>query len=185
MFAVKKRAEELNIRHIVVATRVGEIAVKFGEAFKDSGANIVAMAHQYGWLVKPGEWLVIEEMHKKLKELGVKVLTGTMILTSPGRLYRPNWKSGSTYQIYNNVVPFDIMADTLRMFCQGMKVCVEIVVRAADMGAIPIDEEVISISGTRREADTAVVIKPAHSHQIYDLRILEIIAKPRLTSGFE
>ena len=77
------------------------------------------------------------------------------------------------------------MADTLRMFSQGMKVCVEIVVMAADMGLIPIEEEVISIGGTQRGADTAVVIKPAHIHEIYDLRILEVIAKPRLTSIFE
>ena len=59
--------------------------------------------------------------------------------------------------------------------------CVEIVLMAADMGLIPIEEEVISIGGTRTGADTAVVIQPAHIHEIYDLRILEIIAKPRLT----
>jgi len=48
------------------------------------------------------------------------------------------------------------------------------------MGLIPIDEEVVSIAGTRRGADTAVVIKPAHIHEIYNLRIVEIITKPRL-----
>jgi hypothetical protein len=66
-----------------------------------------------------------------------------------------------------------------------MKVCVEIVVMASDMGLIPIEEEVISIAGTRRGADTAVVIKPAHIHEIYNLRILEIIAKPRLADNFK
>jgi len=144
----------------------------------------VAIAHQYGYL-KPGEWLISEEMHKKLIGLGVKIFTATMPLTTSGKLYRPNWKPGSKYPIYNTAFPFDVMADTLRMFCQGMKVCVEIAVMAADMGTIPINEEIISIAGTRRGADTAVVIKPAHFHQIYDLRILEIIAKPRLTSVFE
>ena len=71
------------------------------------------------------------------------------------------------------------------MFSQGMKVCVEIVVMAADMGLIPIEEEVISIGGSRTGADTAVVIKPAHIHEIYNLRILEILSKPRLTHIFE
>jgi hypothetical protein len=179
---VSKRIHELNIKHIVVATRVGETAIKVGEFFRNYDLNIVAIAHQYGFF-KAGEWLINGETEEKLKKLGVKVLTTIMPLSMLGRLYRPNWKSGSDYTIYNTSFPFDVMADTLRMFCQGMKVCVEIAVMAADMGAIPVNAEVVSIGGTRRGADTAVVIKPAHINQIYDLRILEIIAKPRLTYG--
>jgi hypothetical protein len=189
IMAVSKRIDELNIKHIVVATRVGETALRVGEFFKDSGLNIVAIAHQYGYL-NPGKWLIDDGIHKKLQELGVKLCTGTMPLTTPGRLYRSDWKLGlkkpvSKYHIYNTAFPFDIIADTLRMFSQGMKVCVEIVLMAADMGLIPIEEEVISIGGTRRGADTAVVMKPAHVHEIYNLRILEIIAKPRLTRIFK
>ena len=189
ILAVKNRVGELNIKHIVVATRVGETALRVGEAFKNSDLHVVAISHQYGYS-KPGKWLIDDGIHKKLQELGVRLCTGTMPLTTPGRLYRPDWKpgskyAGSKYPIYHTTFPFDIMADTLRMFSQGMKVCVEIVVMAADMGLIPIEEEVISIGGTQRGADTAVVIKPAHIHEIYDLRILEVIAKPRLTSTFE
>ena len=81
--------------------------------------------------------------------------------------------------------PFDVMADTFRMFCQGMKVCVEIVAMAADVGAIPIEQDVISIAGTGRGADTAIVIKPAHTLNIFDIRIREIIAKPRIWMSAE
>lgn len=179
IMAVGKRVEELNIKHIIVATRAGETALRVGEFFKDSGLNIVAIAHQFGY-VKPGEWLIDDKIHKNLQELGVKLFTGTMPLTMLGKLYRPDWKPGSKYSNYNTIFPFDVMADTLKMFSQGMKVCVEIVVMAADMGLIPINEEVVSIAGTRRGADTAVVIKPAHIHEIYNLRIVEIITKPRL-----
>ncbi len=187
IMAVRERIDELSIKHIVVATRVGKTALRVGEIFKDSGLNIVAIPHQYGYS-KPGKWLIDDGIHEKLQELGVRLRTGTMPLTTPGRLYRSDWKPGSEkpkYHIYNTAFPFDIIADTLRMFCQGMKVCVEIVLMAADMGLIPIEEEVISIAGTRTGADTAVVIKPAHIHEIYNLRILEIIAKPRLTDIFE
>lgn len=188
IMAVSKRIDELKIEHIVVATRVGETALRVGECFGGSGLNIVAIPHQYGYL-KPGKWLIDDVIHKKLQKLGVRLCTGTMPLTTPGRLYRSDWKPGSKkpgskYHIYNTAFPFDIISDTLRMFSQGMKVCVEIVVMAADMGLIPIEEEVISIAGTRRGADTAVVIKPAHIHEIYNLRILEIIAKPRLADNF-
>lgn len=178
ILAARKRAEELKIRHIVVATRMGDTALRAGELFKDSGLNIVAITHQFGYL-RPGEWLIDDEMYKRLQTLGVKISTGTMPLTTPGRLYRPTWERGTKYSIYGTVFPFDVIADTLRMFCQGMKVCVEIVVMAADMGLIPVNEEVISIAGTRRGADTAVVVRPAHIHEIHQLRILEIIAKPR------
>jgi hypothetical protein len=184
IMAVSKRAKELNIKHIVVATKRGETALRVGEFLKDWGLHIVAITHQFGYL-KPGEWLIDDEIHGKLQELGIKVCTGTMPLSMPGRLYRPDRKRGSKYPIYDTVFPFDIIADTLRMFSQGMKVCVEIVVMAADMGLIPIEEEVISIGGARSGADTAVVIKPAHIHEIYNLRILEIITKPRLTHVFE
>lgn len=178
IMAVKKRIKELDIKHIVVATKVGETALKLSESLKNSGLNIVAIAHQFGYS-KPGEWLISEEIRAELLQLGVKVHTATMPLTMPGRLFRPNRKTGGPISVYNTLFPFDIIADTLRMFGQGMKVCVEIVVMAADMGLIPIDEEVISIGGTQRGADTAVIIKPAHIDEIYNLQVREIIAKPR------
>ena len=65
------------------------------------------------------------------------------------------------------------------MFGQGMKVVVEITAMAADAGAVPVDRDVIAIAGSGRGADTAVVIKPAYSHNLFDVVVREIIAKPR------
>lgn len=45
---------------------------------------------------------------------------------------------------------------------------------AADSGAIPI-EEVIAIGGRHRGADTAVVIRPAHMNNFFDMEIKEIL----------
>jgi hypothetical protein len=64
------------------------------------------------------------------------------------------------------------------MFGQGMKVVVECAAMAADSGLIPMDRDVISIGGSGRGADTAVVMKPAHISDIFDSYIKEIIAKP-------
>ena len=176
--AVSKRAEELQINDIVLATRLGNTALQAGEFFKYSNFNIFAITHQYGY-AKSGKWFISDEIYNKINLLGVKIATATMPFSTMGKLFRPDWKP-QQYPIYNTMFPYDIIADTLRMFSQGMKVCVEIVVMAADMGLIPIEKEIISIAGTNRGADTAVVIKPAHIHRIYDLRILEIIAMPRL-----
>ena len=62
---------------------------------------------------------------------------------------------------------------------EGTKVCVEIVVMAADAGLIPVDKDVIDIGGTGRGADTAMVIKPANASKFFNLKIRETIAKPR------
>jgi hypothetical protein len=80
---------------------------------------------------------------------------------------------------FDTMYPAGIIAQTLRLFGQGMKVVVEITAMAADAGVIPIDGDVIAIAGTGKGADTAVVIKPAYSHNIFDMIIREIIAKPR------
>jgi len=74
----------------------------------------------------------------------------------------------------------DVVAMTLRMFGQGMKVACEIAAMAADAGLVRTDEEIITIGGTGRGADTAVVVQPACTHRFFGLKVKEIICKPRL-----
>lgn len=62
---------------------------------------------------------------------------------------------------------------------EGTKVCVEITLMAADAGLIPADEDVVAIAGTGNGADTALRIKPANTARFFDLKIKEVIAKPR------
>jgi hypothetical protein len=50
---------------------------------------------------------------------------------------------------------------------------------AADAGLIGTNEEVISIGGTANGADTALVIKPAHTQDFFELKVKEILCKPR------
>lgn len=173
----KQRALELGVNHVVVATRIGDTALKAADIFKGTQVKLVTICHQYGH-VEPGKILVTPEVQEKLKEKGVLLATSTMILGSLGKVFRPTWEAKG-YTQYLTTFPFDVIADTLRMFCQGMKVCVEIIVMSADMGLIPIDRDVISIAGSHRGADTAIVAKPAHTQNFFDLRIREIIAKPR------
>lgn len=70
------------------------------------------------------------------------------------------------------------MADTLRLFGQGTKVGVEISVMAADAGALT-GNDIIAIGGTGKGADTALILKPAHQSNFFDIQIREIICKPR------
>lgn len=73
--------------------------------------------------------------------------------------------------------------ETLRLFCPGIRVCVEVALMAADNGVVPVNEEIIVMAGTERGLDTAVVLKPSFSVKIFDvyegMEIREIICKPR------
>jgi hypothetical protein len=51
---------------------------------------------------------------------------------------------------------------------------------AADAGLVSAGDPCIAVAGTGRGADTAMVVTPVHAQQFFDLRVMEILAKPRL-----
>jgi len=71
-----------------------------------------------------------------------------------------------------------IMANLLRCFCQGFKVCFEIVFMVTDAGLVKPGEKVIAIAGTGRGSDTAMVMQAASTQHWKNLRVNEIICKP-------
>ena len=161
-----ERAKELGIKDIIVASTTGETGAKASEVFK--GYNVIVVTHHAGFK-SPWETEVREEYRRKIIENGGKVLTCTHALSGVER---------SIKNKFGLLGPVELIANTLRMMGQGIKVAVEISVMAADAGLIKGDE-VICITGTGKGADTAVVIKPAHSNNFFDLEIREIICKPR------
>lgn len=164
--AALKRAEELGINHIVVASNTGETAEKILEK---TNSRLVCVTHHFGFK-KPGEVEITSEMREKLTQKGASVLTTTHLMAGIDRAVR--FKFGGLY-------PAEIAAATLRMFGEGPKVCVEIAGMALDAGLIPFGEEIIAVAGSGRGADTACVIVPAHSNYFFDTAVKEIICKPR------
>ena len=51
---------------------------------------------------------------------------------------------------------------------------------STDSGLISVKEDVISIGGTGRGADTALVLRPATVQDFFDVKVHEIIFKPWL-----
>jgi len=80
---------------------------------------------------------------------------------------------------YGGYAPLDIVADTLRMISHGVKVACEISLMAADAGLIPVGDEIIAIGGRGSGVDTAVILTPVNSKDLFNLKIHEIIAMPR------
>lgn len=158
-------ASTRNIPHLLVASNTGETARPLAGGAK----NIVCVTHAQGF-AKPGENEMDAGTRQSLEAAGIRVLTGTHVLSGVER--------GISRRL-GGVYPAELMAHTLRMFGQGVKVCVEIAVMALDAGLIPYGEKVIAIGGTGRGADTAVILTPAHANDMLATRIHEILCKPQ------
>lgn len=164
----RKRAEELGIRTIVVASTVGETAVKAMEAFQ--GFKVIVVTHVTG-LRQPNAQEFTEENKKAVEAAGGIILTTAHALGGLSRAMRSK---------YDTFVLGEVIADVLRTFGQGTKVVFEIAAMAADAGLVRTDEDIIAVAGSGHGADTAVVMRPANTHTFFDIRIKEIMCKPRL-----
>ncbi|MBF0329120.1 MAG: hypothetical protein HQL10_08170 [Nitrospirae bacterium] len=166
---VDKAIRERGFKHLVVATTEGDTALLFAEKLKTTGANIVAVTHCANFK-GPNVIELAEDRKKAIESAGAKIHTGTMVTHSIETAFAAK---------FQGLYPTLIFANTLRIFGQGTKVAVEIVLMAADAGLIPECEEVIAVAGTARGADTVLIIKSAASKRTLDLRVLEVLAKPR------
>ena len=163
--AALKRADELNIEYIVVASSSGRTALKLTEYSK----HVVCVSYHVGFK-DPGVCSMPDETLATLRGKNISVLFTTHLLAGVDRAIRNQ---------FGGVYPSEIMAQTLRMLGHGVKVCVEISGMALDAGLIPYGQEVVVIAGSGKGADTAAVVTPAHSNHFFDTKVNEIICKPR------
>ena len=162
------RAEQLGIDTFVVASSTGGTGVKAVGAFK--GKKVVVVSSCTGFEAPDAQRLTAEN-RKRIEESGGVVHTATHGLGGIGRAVRRKFDS---YQ------PDEIMASTLRLLGEGMKVTCEISAMAADAGLVRTDQEVIAIGGSSGGVDTAIVVQPANVHSFFDIKVKEILCKPRL-----
>ena len=163
-----QRAKELGINTVLVASTAGETGLLAARIIQ--AAKVVVVTHSTGFL-KPNFQQLQPDMRNRIEELGAQVLTCQHALGGVGRAVR---KKLNTYELE------EIMAYTLRIFGEGTKVAVEIALMAADAGLVSTREPCISVGGTAQGADTAILLQPAHAQNFFDMKILEIMAKPRL-----
>lgn len=165
----KDYAEENGIKHVVVASTRGNVAIKARDVFKNSGVNLVIVTHVQGFL-EPGKQQFDENLRKKLEREGIKILTATHVFGSVDRAISKD---------LGGITLVEMIAKSLRMFSEGVKVAVEIVLMAADAGMIPVNQDVLSIGGTSKGSDTVLLIKPANTRNAFDLKVREVLAMPR------
>ena len=166
----RERALELGIRHVLVASTSGRTGARAAEVLQD--LQVIVVSHSTGFAT-PNEQQLKPQYREEIERHGARILTTQHALGGVGRAVR---RKLGTYQLD------EIIAFVLRNFCEGVKVACELTVMAADAGLVPAGQEIVAIAGTGSGADTAVVIRAANAQDFFDLRVLEIICKPRLAS---
>jgi hypothetical protein len=165
--AVRRRAEELGRKNILVASTTGNTAVRATEVF--AGMRVVTVSHNTSFQ-QPNVQEFTEDNRQKVENAGATVFTTIHAFAGVDRAMRDK---------FNMYLLGATIANTLRIFGQGMKVACEIALMAADAGLVRTDEDIIAVGGTSRGADIALVLRPVNTADFFDLRIKEILCKPR------
>ncbi len=168
--AAYERAKELSIKEIALATTTGETAEKALSICK--GMTIVAVSYHAGFK-EPFQLTLTDDVRAELELQGVKVVCATHALSGIER--------GLAKQL-PGVYPALLVAQTLKLFGQGVKVAVEIAVMAADAGALT-GNPIVAIGGSGKGADAALVLTPSNMNNFLEMQIHEVLCKPNLYAG--
>jgi hypothetical protein len=157
----KKRALELGVRKVLIASDTGRSALKAASVFSKTEIQLVAVTTPpcttWGPKGDLPSGIVDEKVREKLGKYRVVIVQATPPFFSMKRL-----------------------GETLELFGAGTKIAVQIAVMATDAGIVKEGEEVISMAGTYKGLDTALVLKGAICWNLLSkFEVLEIIAKPR------
>ena len=165
--AAAARAKELGIKQAVVATSTGKTALLAAEASLDWQVVGVTLARGLWEKYVGPDPAIVRDAEAK----GVRFFTGTHTLM--GAL------DSAIRDKFGGLPAQQLISYVYYTFSQGTKVAVECTMMAADAGLLDMTQETIAIAGTEYGADTALVLKPAYSHDFFSLAVREIIAKPR------
>jgi hypothetical protein len=165
----KENAEILGIKDILVASTSGYTAEQAVKIFSPNEYNIVIITHNYGFR-KGVEQEFDAELRVKLVNQGVTIFSGTHAYSGIGPALQKEWG----YMTFSGV-----FAKSLRkILSDGVKVCHEIAMMAADSGLVKLGTDVISIGGTGRGADTVCLVTANSTREFLKTRIKAILAKP-------
>lgn len=167
----KERAAARGIKKIILASTRGDTAREAAAYYEGSGIQLIVVPHQFAFASRSlladdpqrGKQRFPSELVAELQARGHHVHFGTMLF--------------HTNDFYGNTAPRRL-ADLLRIFCQGIKVVVEMIYMVCDAGLVEPGEKVIAVAGRAQGADTAVVATAGPSTRPNDLHIHEIICKP-------
>ena len=153
---VGERVKKGDIEAVVVATSTGRSALAMAQAIPQ-GTRVVAVNFQAAYWdrhTRPDP-----EVQRQAEELGA--------------VFMPEQPVAK----YLKDIP-DHSPHSFRRLGQGVKVAVEVVMQAVEVGRIPSGATVIGVGGTSRGSDVALVVRAAGPEELSKLWVSEILAKP-------
>jgi hypothetical protein len=154
----RQRCQQGDIEAVVIASTFGESAKLADEIYKDSGIKLLIVGE-----VLDGKHSLDDDSRKFLEDMGHRIIWGMPL----GAM--------STFTRDQSAA---LVADAYRRVSEGFKVACEIVLIAASQGYLKTGQKVLSIGGTHRGSDTAVVATAAPFAGFKNFEINEILCKP-------
>ena len=172
----RRRAQECDIKKVVLASETGRSALQAMEVFRGVGVRILVVTHYPATSWGPKGDIPIglnQEIYattrKTLEDRGVRIIQSTRPFAPPSRSI--NWDA---------LTPEGMVDKTLELLGAGTKIAIEVCIMATDAGEINEGEEIFSCAGTFKGLDTALVVRATYSMNFFkDFEIREIIARPR------
>ena len=180
LVATKERIKEGDIKHVVVASISGQTALKVAKELKNPNVSVVCVSGFPGWgtiheLEYPFVRGKIREDLEKLRVVIVDRMPSSLSDTLDYGLARYGYTPAS----------WTVAETLISVGGYGLKTAVEAILMATDYGAVPPYKDVISMAGSDKGADTAIVARSTHSTHMFNgdsaqrFQILEILAMPR------
>ncbi|WEL16270.1 Uncharacterized protein SVXHr_0085 [Halorhabdus sp. SVX81] len=157
-------ADDHDVDAVCVASTSGETGAAAVEYFGD---ELVVVGHSYGFDETNEQELDADHV-EAIEAAGGDVFVGPMAFSNVG----------SAIAERDGYATHEVIADVLRLFGQGTKVAVECPLMACDAGLVDSGSRVLSIGGTGSGADTALLVEAANTRDLFDARVLDVIAKP-------
>jgi hypothetical protein len=162
------KAQDLAVEEVVLPSSTGTTAHKALSMLDNDRLRLIVVTYHCGFH-QPFTSSMSQKTRQELTQAGVHVLQASHILSGIDRSFRNQ---------FGGIYPAEMVAQTLRVFGHGVKVCIEVTVMASDAGMLS-GKEMVALGGTGHGVDTACVIQPAHMNNFFDLFVKEIICKPQ------
>ena len=172
-----QRALEVGASALIVASETGRSALKAAKTLGNlsSELKLVVVTHPPSETWGPRGKIPIGLRHPRnvkalecLESLGATIVQGTRPLAPPSRSL--SWE---------HPLPEVIIDKVLGIMGQEIKIAIEASLMATDEGAVNRGDIVISLGGTFKGLDAAIVAKTTYTYYfLKEYELLEIIAKP-------
>jgi hypothetical protein len=173
-----KRACELDIKNLIVASETGLSAMKASDMLQNSDIHLIVVTSAAGTKIENtivGDLRIgipDKKIWDQLERNGAKIVRAT----------DPLFNIGAAME--HNRIPTlaTIIRLCLKMVSSGTAVCVSATLMATDNGLLKEGEEVVVVAGSWLGLDTALVVQATNSVNLLKagvMQIKEIICKPR------